>query len=656
MLHSQILPSDNHPFYKWSYASASARLQEPSTSFDVVDCGKVAWDADTNTFWILTSTRPITWAAIGTAPAPGSVANTANSIVVRDGSGNFSAGTIAATFNGTLVGNADTATQLKNSPSIALSGSVSGTAVFAGNANIVITVAPVNGQIVLGTHTTGNYTGAVAVSGNGLTIANTSAVGGTYTVTSNATANSVPNTIVYRDSNNNFAANEITANKFIGPISGTVVGNSDTASKWATARTITVTGSNSGSVSLDGSANVTLTLNPAANGITLGTDTTGDYVATAAVVSNTGLTSTGGTGEGSTFSIGTNATAAATPGTLVMRDNSGNFVANEITATKFIGPITGTITGNAESASKLLTKRTITLAGDVSGSALFDGGTDITINTTATVPMIILGTGTFGDYVANIGQGTGVTVSGGTGAGSSPTISIGQDVAPTATPTFAGITLTGDSMSTGNFVTSRDIGASGITANSLALSASSAAGAPLHIAPGIAPILAVDGDIWTTSAGVFSQVGGTTVQLSTTSQLGNYVLKAGDTMTGGLTINGALSATTKNFLISHPTKPGYTLRYGSLEGPENGVYIRGKTTSSVIELPEYWTKLVDPASITVSLTAIGCPQDLMVAGVWDNKVFIINSTDAGAIDCYYHIFAERRDVEKLQTEALDRRV
>ena len=43
-----------------------------------------------------------------------------------------------------------------------------------------------------------------------------------------------------------------------------------------------------------------------------------------------------------------------------------------------------------------------------------------------------------------------------------------------------------------------------------------------------------------------------------------------------LDVNGALAATSKSFVIDHPTKEGYKLRYGSLEGPEHGVYVRGK--------------------------------------------------------------------------------
>jgi len=119
-----------------------------------------------------------------------------------------------------------------------------------------------------------------------------------------------------------------------------------------------------------------------------------------------------------------------------------------------------------------------------------------------------------------------------------------------------------------------------------------------------------------------------------------------------LEVNGSFAATTKSFVIPHPTKQGKRLRYGSLEGPENGVYVRGKLKgTNVIELPEYWTKLVDPESITVNLTPIGKHQKLYVADISDNKVTIeIDGFFGGEINCFYTVFAERIDVEKLQVE------
>ena len=115
-----------------------------------------------------------------------------------------------------------------------------------------------------------------------------------------------------------------------------------------------------------------------------------------------------------------------------------------------------------------------------------------------------------------------------------------------------------------------------------------------------------------------------------------------------LEVNGSFAATTKSFVIDHPTKEGKKLRYGSLEGPENGVYVRGKSTEFVIELPEYWTKLVDEDSITVNLTAIGKSQSLWVKDIKDNKIYI--GSKCTTVKYFYTVFGERIDVEKLEVE------
>jgi hypothetical protein len=115
-----------------------------------------------------------------------------------------------------------------------------------------------------------------------------------------------------------------------------------------------------------------------------------------------------------------------------------------------------------------------------------------------------------------------------------------------------------------------------------------------------------------------------------------------------LHVNGSFAANTKSFVIDHPTKPGHKLRYASLEGNENGVYVRGRLTgNSEIQLPEYWTKLVDENSITVNLTPVGHRQSLYVARIENNTVCVSGEAN---IDCYYVVYGERVDVEKLVTE------
>jgi len=116
------------------------------------------------------------------------------------------------------------------------------------------------------------------------------------------------------------------------------------------------------------------------------------------------------------------------------------------------------------------------------------------------------------------------------------------------------------------------------------------------------------------------------------------------TTSTGVTVTGLLSATTKSFDIPHPSKEDWRLRYGSLEGPENGVYVRGKSKEKVILLPDYWVDLVHEDSITVQLTAIGKGQDLYVEDIKDNKVYVNGD------NYFYYIQAERKDVEKLEVE------
>ena len=116
---------------------------------------------------------------------------------------------------------------------------------------------------------------------------------------------------------------------------------------------------------------------------------------------------------------------------------------------------------------------------------------------------------------------------------------------------------------------------------------------------------------------------------------------------GGFSVDtgGNLSATTKSFDIEHPTKEGMRLRYGVLEGPENGVYVRGRTKGSVIQLPDHWTGLVHEDSITVQLTPIGKSSELYVKDIADNKVLVSNDTEY-----FYYIMAERKDVERFEVE------
>ena len=92
------------------------------------------------------------------------------------------------------------------------------------------------------------------------------------------------------------------------------------------------------------------------------------------------------------------------------------------------------------------------------------------------------------------------------------------------------------------------------------------------------------------------------------------------------------------------------LKHGSLEGPEFGVYTRGRLTGSgVITLPEYWNGLVDKKTITVDLTACSKHQRLYVDKIKGLEIHVGNEGSA-VIDCFYTVWGTRKDVDKLEVE------
>ncbi len=109
----------------------------------------------------------------------------------------------------------------------------------------------------------------------------------------------------------------------------------------------------------------------------------------------------------------------------------------------------------------------------------------------------------------------------------------------------------------------------------------------------------------------------------------------------------------KPFDIDHPTKEGYRLRYACIEGPEAAVYTRGRVCNgkNVIDLPDYWSGLIDYETLTIQLTAIGSHQNVIVKRVspMEQKIYL-QAQGGMPVDCFYHIMAERKDVNKLIVE------
>ena len=153
---------------------------------------------------------------------------------------------------------------------------------------------------------------------------------------------------------------------------------------------------------------------------------------------------------------------------------------------------------------------------------------------------------------------------------------------------------------------------------------------------------------------------GNTGQIGNTLQYGDIDLRGNQKVSGNLTISGTMRAgfatwsssivaTSKLFDIKHPSKTNHRLAHASLEGPEIGVYYRGRLKgSNKITLPEYWKDLVHKDSITVDITPIGHDQNIFVKE-FDNEKIIIQANTLH-VDCFYHVYGERKDVDKLKVE------
>ena len=105
--------------------------------------------------------------------------------------------------------------------------------------------------------------------------------------------------------------------------------------------------------------------------------------------------------------------------------------------------ITGSLAGNASTASKLATARTITLGGDLTGNVSFDGSAGVTLTATIAADSVALGTDTTGAYVASLVAGTGISLSNNSGEGATPTITNSAPDQVVALTQGSNVTITG---------------------------------------------------------------------------------------------------------------------------------------------------------------------------------------------------------------------
>ena len=200
-----------------------------------------------------------------------------------------------------------------------------------------------------------------------------------------------------------------------------------------------------------GTAGIQVTVEAADNTIAVGASGINVVEANLSGIPNTALTNDSVTVGTTEIDLGTSAT------TLVGLSS--------VTSTAFVGDLTGDVTGNADTATKIasitnsnivqlaatqaLTNKDLTGAGNTFPTFNQDTtGNAATATEAAGVAAnsVALGTDTTGNYVATLGSGTGVTIGSNTGEGSSPTIAVNYGstantaVQGNATATFAGTT------------------------------------------------------------------------------------------------------------------------------------------------------------------------------------------------------------------------
>ncbi len=192
------------------------------------------------------------------------------------------------------------------------------------------------------------------------------------------------------------------ASKLKGTTSVSTTGNAATATKLAAARTIALSGNASGSTTFDGSGNATInaTVNESAHAATATKVVTNAASGASANIAEATMGGSdfarirvSGASDVSELAL---ETADNGDEAIVARQYTGDFKDVARTAsildangnTSFPGTVvapkfTGALNGNAATASKLLTPRTISLTGKAAGSASFDGSSNTSINVTS---------------------------------------------------------------------------------------------------------------------------------------------------------------------------------------------------------------------------------------------------------------------------------
>jgi len=507
-------------------------------------------------------------------------ANTANAIVKRDASGNFSAGNItAAVFIGTLSGTAGTATTAETvtaaaQPNITSLGSLTGLTV-AGDVNVTgtltagtLSATTVNGT--LGTAAQPNIT-SVGTLGS-LNVSGTVTAGTLSATTINGTLGTAAQTNI--TAVGTLGSLNVSGTATVGTLSATTINGSLSA---AAQNNITSLGNLTG-LTVTGDANITGT-------VTAGTLSATTINGTLGTAAQTNITSVGtlgslnvsGTATAGTLSAttinGTLGTASQTNitsvGTLGSLNVSGTATVGTLSATTINGSLSTAAQNNITSLANL-TGLTVTGNANITGTATAGTLSATTING-------VLGTGSQTN-ITSVGTLGSLNVTGTATAGTLSATTINGTL---STPAQTSIT------SLGNLT--------GLT---------------------------VSGDANITGTATIGTLSATTINGSLSAAAQNNITSlanlTGLTVTGNANITGTatagtLSATTINGTLSTVAQPSIT-SLGSLSGltVSGNANITGTVTAGTLSATTIVGTLSTPAQ--ASITSVGTLTGLTVSG------------------------------------------
>ena len=133
--------------------------------------------------------------------------------------------------------------------------------------------------------------------------------------------------------------------------------------------------------------------------------------------------------------------------------------------------------------------------------------------------------------------------------------------------------------------------------------------------------------------------GGTSITDSIMQQSGNIVVVA-----------GSIKAQTKSFKIQHPLDPNKYLEHGSLEGPEHGIYQRGRGSGYDkvhIVLPDYFHALSESDISVIITPRVPCSLYVSESSSYSFSVKRINKKfyRKEYIEFDYIVVGERTDIK-----------